>query len=123
MNKIEPVDANEEVFNRFANALKRSSLVRNPGQVLRQTAYAWNAICSACPDFVGRPLPVPSNKPKPKRIDIEDLPRSFGEDIDRYSVWCAIADPLDDDARARPLRATTIAEIGQLIQSAITAAV
>jgi integrase len=123
LNNIEPDYANEDVFHRFAEALKRNSLVSNPGKVLRQAAYGWNAICRARSDFGGEPLPLPSNKPKPTRIAFEEMPRSFGEDLERYSAWCAMADPLDDDARARPLRPSTIELNRHLVQSAATAAI
>ena len=104
---------------RFGDALKGGSLVRNPGAVHRKTAFVWNEACRL-PGFPGRPVTLPSYRPIPKRAAV---PEALLADAEAYLAWCAVGShSLDDDARARPLKATTIACRRQHIIAAAVAA-
>jgi integrase len=56
-------------------------------------------------------------------IDLGELSASFTHDLEEYLAWSQMADVFDPQARARPLKASTVHLRRQQILSAVTAAV
>src|SRR5208283_663288 len=59
----------------------------------------------------------------PQRIPWELLPESLRTDVDNYLSWAGTLDPFAEDARPRPLKATTLRLRRDQIHAAVTALV
>jgi hypothetical protein len=84
---------------------------------------AWNRLAGLRPDLGLRPLGARSNEPALTRFDWQQLLVSFRDDVKRYLAWTAVPDPLDDQARQRPLAPKTRRLRREYIHSAVSAAV
>jgi hypothetical protein len=85
-------------------------------------ALTWNILCALQPARSLTAVEVPVNKLAPTRVPWERLPASFRADTDQYLDWCAMPDPLDEQARARALAPQTRRLRRDQIHSAVTAA-
>src|SRR4029453_6903118 len=64
----------------------------------------------------------PNDGLAPRQVHLAQLPESFQVDVERYLTWCAVPDPLDENARARALAPRTRQLRRNHIHSAVTAA-
>jgi integrase len=85
-------------------------------------ATTWNILGRLKPNSALRTVAVPSSRLAPTRVDWAQLPAPFRTDVERYLAWCAVPDPLDQDARARALAPRTLHLRRDHIHSAVTAA-
>jgi hypothetical protein len=106
----------------FIAELEASSLIRNVRAQHRSVAVTWNILCALQPARNLRAVEVPVNKLAPTRVVWDQLPASFREDADQYLGWCAMPDPLDEQARARALAPRTVHLRRDQIHSAVTTA-
>jgi integrase len=122
LRRITPAAVEDAVIERFIAELQAASLIRNIGAQHRSVALTWNILCALQP---ARSLPavaVPVNKLAPTRVPWQRLPAAFRADADQYLGWCAMPDPLDEQARARALAPRTRQLRRDQIHSAVTAA-
>jgi len=122
LRRITPAAVDNAVIERFIAELEASSLIRDIGAQHRSVALTWNILCGLQPGSGLPAVAVPTNKPAPTRVPWERLPVSFREEVDRHLAWCAMPDPLDEQARARALAAGTRRLRRDHIHSAVTAA-
>jgi hypothetical protein len=122
LRRVTPEAVDDAVIERFIAELEASTLIRNVGAQHRSVALTWNVLCALQPGWSLPVVQVPVNKPAPTRVPWERLPASFREDADGYLGWCAMPDPLDEQARARALAPRTLRLRRDHIHSAVTAA-
>lgn len=121
-----PGDVTQDSFDAFREALMASSLVRNPHRVCREAASAWNQIPTGPPGrhpAVQVSVPPTGTAKAPGRHPLAAFPASFREDLEAFQHWCATADPLDERARPKALRAQTVISYTSNLHSAADAAV
>jgi hypothetical protein len=121
--QIAPAMVDDAIIARFIAELEAASLVRGIRDLHRSVAASWNALVQLQSEQGLKAVKVPSSKPAPKRMPWEDLPASLRADVDRYLAWCAVPDPLDENARARALAPRTLRLRREHIHSAATAAI
>jgi integrase len=121
----DPESVTEATFERFRDTLTAGSLVRNPEGVHRTAVRAWMALPETIAEFtLARINPIKLATPAaPGRIPLSGFSADFQTDMDAFKRWCVTADPLDDAARARPLRTQTVISYGSNLHTAADAAV
>jgi integrase len=122
LRRIRPAAVDDAVIERFIAELEAASLIRNLDARHRSVALTWNILCNLLPGARLSAVAVPTNKLEPTRVSWERLPASFRGDADQYLAWCAMPDPLDEQARARALAPQTRRLRRDQIHSAVTAA-
>jgi hypothetical protein len=122
LRRITPEAVDGAVIARFIAELEAASLIRNIHAQHRSVALTWNILRARQPARSLTAVEVPANKLVPTRVPWERLPASFRADTDQYLGWCAMPDPLDEQARARALAAQTRRLRRDQIHSAVTAA-
>ena len=122
LRRITPEAVDDAVIERFIGELTAASLIRNLGARHRSVALTWNILCARQPGSRLAPVAVPTSKLEPTRVPWEWLPASFRKEVDRHLAWCAMPDPLDEQARARALAPQTRRLRRDHIHSAVTAA-
>jgi integrase len=122
LRRISPAAVNDAAIARFVAELEASSLIRNIGAQHRSVALLWNRLCTLPPDRGLSAVAVPASKLVPTRVPWEELPESFRAETQTYLAWCAMPDPLDEQARARALAPLTLGLRRGHIHSAVTAA-
>jgi integrase len=122
LRRISPAAVNDDAIMRFVAELEASSLIRNVGAQHRSAALLWNRLCALPPARGLSAVAVPASRFVPTRVPWERLPKSFRAEIDAYLAWCAMPDPLDEQARARALAPLTLGLRRGHIHSAVTAA-
>jgi integrase len=120
---VTPDNVSDETFLLFLEALCEGSLVRNPRQVHRHAARAWNQLPDVGNGFVPAKVTILPIIPRDRGLRLNAFPESFQQDLKAYQAWCASADALDDNARAKRLRPQTIISYGSALHSAACAAV
>jgi integrase len=120
---IAPAQVDDGTIKRFIAELQACTLVRNIDHQERSVTSAWNRLAGLRPDLGLRPLGARSNEPALTRFDWQQLLVSFRDDVKRYLAWTAVPDPLDDQARQRPLAPKTRRLRREYIHSAVSAAV
>lgn len=122
---IEPATVTEETFARYREALTSGSLVRNAATVYRDAARAWSQLPNDIAGVRPSPVAVPPLPPPTRRgrHPLSAFPEAFRQDLDTLRHWCITADPLDDRARAKPLRSQTVISYASNIHTAADAAV
>ena len=68
------------------------------------------------------PVEVPAKEVSWHRVPWEELPKPFRKETEEYLTWCAMSDPLNENARARALAPQTIRLRRHYIHLAATAA-
>ena len=119
---IAPGSVNGTTFAQFDRELHSASLVRNLRHRSRLVRRAWNVLAADR----SRRLKVVLLEADPrvlKRLPLASFPVTFRNDIDAYAAWGSAADPLDDAARSRALRPSTLRLQRQHLHSAASAAV
>lgn len=119
---IEPAQIDAVVIESFVTVIRERSLHRKPNDLHRQVALAWNAV-TKLPGLDLRPVPVPSFRGPPKRIDWTLLSVTFQKDVEDHLTWCAARDPFAADARVRALAPRTLKLRRAQIHAAVTALV
>jgi integrase len=122
LRRIPPTAVNDVAVARFVAELEASSLIRNLGGQHRSVALLWNRLLSLSPARGLSTVAVPASRLVEKRVPWERLPESFRVETDAYLAWCAMPDPLDEQARARALAPLTLGLRRGHIHSAVTAA-
>jgi integrase len=121
LNSVSPEAVNEAIVDRFVQDLEARTLVRNVDDQRGAVVAAWSRLVALKPGLLAVAAPV---SPKAlKRIPWERLPATFYADLQEFLVWCAVPDPLDDNARATQLAPATVRLRRDQIHSAVTAAV
>jgi integrase len=123
LRRIPPDKVDDAVIALFVAELEAASLVRKIGDQHRMVTRVWNALVASRPDLKLRPVQLVVRRPAPRRVSWDALPASFRADLDEYLTWCAVPDPLDEDARARRLAPKTISLRRDEMNGAVTAAV
>ncbi len=123
LRRIAPAKVDDSTIERFIAELQACTLVRNIDDQWRSVTAAWNRLAGLQPNLGLRPINAPSKGPALTRFDWQQLPASFRDDVERYFTWTAVPDPLDDQARRRPLAPKTRRLRREQIHSAVTAAV
>lgn len=122
---VAPEDVNQDTFGRYAKALTSSSLVRNAEDVCRVAAAVWTDMPENLrgqgPAHV--PQAVVRRTRKRGRYPLSAFPAAFQRDLDAFRQWCMTADPLDDAARPKALRAQTVMSYSSNLHTAADAAV
>jgi hypothetical protein len=121
--RIGPQAVDDTVIARFIADLEAASLIRNIRDLHRSVATSWNTLVRLQSGQALQTVRVPTSEPAPRRVPWEQLTSAFRADVDRYLAWCAMPDPLDDNARARALASRTLHLRRDHIHSAVTAAV
>jgi integrase len=122
LRRVDPQAVDTAAIGRFIAELEETTLIRNLGRQRRSVASAWNILARLRPNSGLQTVEVPTSQLAPTRVDWAELPESFRADVDRYLTWCAVPDPLDQDARARALAPRTLDLRRDHIHSAVTAA-
>jgi hypothetical protein len=122
LRRIAPAAVDDAVIERFIAELTAASLIRNIGAQHRSVALTWNVLCALLPGSSLSAVAVPAHKLVPVRVPWQRLPAAFRADADQYLGWCAMPDPLDEQARARALAPRTRQLRRDQIHSAVTAA-
>ena len=105
---IWPEDVDDKVIERLHAALVEESFVKEPGQTIDATIYAWNRAAEIVPSWPPRRLARRSSRRTGWTYPIEAFPQSFQDDHDRWISRLRGDDPLADDAPPRPLRPSTL---------------
>ncbi len=108
LRHINPVEINTEALERFFSELESASLVRNLRFHRRNVAKLWNRLVALLPNRGLQAVQVPNKSVTSDRIPWQQLPASFRKETDEYLRWCAVPDPLDEDARSRALASETL---------------
>ncbi|MGA9006054.1 MAG: site-specific integrase, partial [Xanthobacteraceae bacterium] len=122
LREVRSVDVDGAVFERFFAELEANSLVRNLSFQRRKVAKLWNRLVAGTPEQDLKPVEIPAIKVGWHRIAWNELPKSFGEEIEECLAWCAVPDPLDENARPRALAPQTLRLRRHYIHLAATAA-
>src|SRR5262249_43909624 len=107
LRRIAPAQVDDATIERFIAELQACTLIRNIEEQQRSVTAAWNRLAGLRPNLGLRPLGARSNGPALTRYDWQQLLASFRDDAERYLAWTAVPDPLDDQARQRPLAPKT----------------
>jgi integrase len=108
LRHINPAEINSEALERFFAELESASLVRNIRFQRRNVAKLWNRLVALLPNRGLQAVQVPTKSVTSDRIPWQLLPASFRKEADEYLRWCAVPDPLDEDARPRALAPETL---------------
>lgn len=123
--QVGPDAVSQMTFDRFGETLTAASLVRNPVDIWRDAARAWMAlpagILASAPAQVT--VPPQARVQKPGRYPLAAFPQSFQDDLAAFRRWCVTADPLDEQARPKPLRGQTVISYTSFLHTAADAAV
>jgi hypothetical protein len=121
LRQVEPRAVDTGAIARFIAELEEATLIRNLDSQRRSVATAWNLLVRLRPDARLQTVAVPTSRLAPTRVNWAQLPELFRADIERYLAWCAVPDPLDEDARANALAPRTLQLRRDHIHSAVTA--
>ena len=121
LRRLDPQDIDAAAVERFIAELEEATLIRNLDSQRRGVSTAWNTLVRLRPDAGLQTVAVPGRRP-PTRVEWARLPAAFQADVERYLTWCAVPDPLDEQARARALAPRTLHLRRDHIHSAVTAA-
>jgi integrase len=108
IREISPTAVDDAILEQFFSELEATSLVRNLRGQRRSVAKAWNRLAALSADPALRRVQVPNNRPASTRVPWLKLPASLRDEVEKYLVWCRVPDPLDDEARARPLAPVSV---------------
>jgi integrase len=122
LRRVDPPAVDTAAIGRFIAELEEATLVRNLGSRHRSVTTAWNILVGQRPNAGLRTVTVPASGLAPRQVHLAQLPESFQVDVERYLTWCAVPDPLDENARARALAPRTRQLRRNHIHSAVTAA-
>jgi len=106
-NGMPPEAVNDEVSDRFLNALVDESFVRDPVGTHRDIIRIWNQIVDAVPGWLDIKLTAPLYK-ETYTTPLEDFPKRFRDEVDAlFDRWSG-KDILDDLGPLKPMKPKTI---------------
>ncbi len=117
-----PAEIDSAMLEQFFADLESQSLVRHISFQRRNVARLWNRLITLSSGKGLKPVEIPTLKVSGHRIAWSKLPEAFRREAEDYIAWCTASDPLDENARARPLAPTTVTLRRQYIHLAATAA-
>jgi hypothetical protein len=120
---IAPTEVDDSTIERFVAELRACTLIRNIDDQRRCVTRAWNRLARLQPNLELRAVSAPSKGTALARCDWQQLLASFRDDVERYLTWTAVPDPLDEQARRRPLAPKTRRLRREYIHSAVSAAI
>jgi integrase len=103
---IQPGEVNSAVFRGFQEAYANDSLLRDAGGMVRDTCKLWNSAAATIPGWPQVTVEVPVRR-RTFALALDQFPRSFGEDVDRFLSRAANPDVFADDY-TKPLRPLTL---------------
>jgi integrase len=107
---VDPNDANEHVFARFAEDLRRTCLGSKANQVIRDTARAWKKAQQVIPGWPEATLGYRPRKSTIPFLPWSDFPATLEQDAEAFLTrddnWLSL-DDLQADDQKRPLRPST----------------
>jgi integrase len=110
------------VLERFFAELETQTLARHLGFQRRNIPKLWNKLVAIIPQQGLSPVEIPAKEVTWYRIPSQKLPKSFRKETEEYLTWCAVSDPLNENARTRALAPQTIRLRRHYIHLAATAA-
>jgi integrase len=119
---IAPPEVNDVAIEAFIATVRAETLHRKPNDLHRKVAQIWNE-AAASSTLALQPVPVPSFKTPPQRVEWSSLSETFRTDVERYLTWCAGTDMFATDARPRAMAPQTIRLRRDQIHAAVTALV
>jgi len=119
---LRPSDIDNAALERFFRELETQTLVRHLGFQRRNVPRLWNRLVAAFPALKLSFVEIPAKQISWHRISWNDLPKTFRDETEDYLAWCAVPDPLDEEARARALAPQTLRLRRHYIHLAATAA-
>jgi hypothetical protein len=121
--QIAPKEVDEAVIDRFIADLEAASLIRNLPGLRKRQERSWNLAMTRLPGWGLRAVKFTCAQRKSVRVPWSALPHSFRKDVDDYLAWTARLDPLDENARSKPLAPKTRRLRFDHVHSAVAAAV
>lgn len=91
----------------YREALALNEIRRSPDDAHRAAVYSWNLAVKRLPDWPRQTLATPCRS-KTYALPLDDFPATFAADLDRFLLGMTRPDPLDPQARTRPLRPATV---------------
>jgi hypothetical protein len=119
---VRPEGVDDLTIERFVSEMNVASLIRNFRWLHGNVARWWDALVAIHDTASLQSVSAPNNRRAPRRIPWVRLPALFREDVERYSVWTGVPDPLEEGSRARALATRTLTLRRDHIHSAISAA-
>jgi integrase len=119
---LRPADIDDAALPRFFTELEAQTLIRHLGFQRRNVPRLWNRLVAALPDLKLTPVEIPAKQVTWRRLSWDELPKCFRKETEEYLSWCAVPDPLDEEARARALAPQTLRLRRHYIHLAATAA-
>ncbi len=105
---IPPENVDDSVIEQLEAALIEESFVKDPGQTIDATIYAWNRASGNVPGWPPRRLARRPSRRTGWTLPVDAFPQSFQDDLDRWIRRLRGDDPFADDAPPRPLRPSTL---------------
>jgi integrase len=122
LKELGPTEVKHAAFQHFFAELEAQSLVRHLSFQRRNVPRLWNRLAAALPNRKLTCAELPPRQVTSHRVSWDELPKSFRKEVDDYQSWCALPDPLDEQARARALAPETLRLRRHYIHLAATAA-
>jgi integrase len=119
---LRPVDIDDAALEKFFAELESQTLTRHISFQRRNIPRLWNRLVGTFPEHGLIHVNIPAINVSWHRIPWNELPKSFQQDTEEHLTWCAVPDPLDENARARALAAETLRLRRHYIHLAATAA-
>jgi integrase len=109
VNGVEPDAVDDEVIAKFAEHLKRNSLIERQTQIVRDLCLAWNRSADGVPGWPETRLTVPDRR-RTYALPESAYPPTFGADIEAYLAHLAGGDLFDSTGRS-PASPTTLRDV------------
>jgi len=105
---VDPAEVNNDVVDRIVEVVGTVNWGRDAKPFRTQVTRLWNEAVASVPGWPQRRLVEPATKPTPAHLPVSAFATSFQDDLASYLAWAAGADPLAEDAPARPLKPSTV---------------
>ncbi len=105
---IDPGAVDDSTVDRLFQALQEESLLTDPQSTIKATVYAWNRCHGEVPGWPRQRLTRISTESTAWTFPLDQFPKSFQADVERWLCRLKGEDRLAEDAVPRPLRPATI---------------
>jgi integrase len=119
---LRPVDIDDAALEKFFAELESQTLMRHISFQRRNIPKLWNRLVGTFSEHGLKYVNIPAINVAWHRIPWNELPKSFQQETEEHLAWCAVPDPLDENARARALAPETLRLRRHYIHLAATAA-